>query len=253
MIEPTTDRGLRPSELVRHHLALVVSAVMLVTVVLKLVMVAHGSQETIAALLQTAGTVNVALAALLAATTNLGLLLAVWAIPHFGEAVREKDPLLVPAVALVASFVIVALLAPWWQAALAVGYLAAMLLAGVPFMLYDRVRRKRRTPREAPRRWEATVAVAIGAVTLWLIVLASDQPWLPAQRLTLASGEPIVGFVVAEEEDSITVMRDSDRVVVRIPSREVSDRAYCTLDDRDPRPLPVLLLSRERPEYPKCW
>lgn len=117
----------------REHVALVTSSLVAITVVLKIARVAHGDPTTMAAIASSSGAVNLAISTVVTAVQSLFWVLWVWAVPRFGESVRERDPLFVPAVALAVVFVIVALTSPWKYFVAGVAYLAWWLISNLPF------------------------------------------------------------------------------------------------------------------------
>jgi ABC-type multidrug transport system fused ATPase/permease subunit len=63
------------------------------------------------------------------------------------------------------------------------------------------------------------------------VATLNGTPWLPPERLTVSSGRPLVGYVLAEDQEWTSVLVDSDRSIRRIPSRTVTARHICSLPD----------------------
>jgi hypothetical protein len=53
------------------------------------------------------------------------------------------------------------------------------------------------------------------------------QPWLPAESISLSSGDPVVGYVLAEDQDWTTVLNDHDRRIYYYHSDQVRQRQVC--------------------------
>lgn len=247
------EPGIYPAEFVREHPGIFVSGVVLATVVFKLLSVAHGSAETVAALLQATGAVDVGLAALLMGARSLSVVLVVFAIPQFGEAIRERDPLLVPGVVLLVSIVAAAVLVPWHALVALALPLAFWAISSVIWAERDRREGKRLLgPRNVPNRWQATVMGVLGLAIAWAVIAFSDRPWLPTEQLTLDGGDQVVGYVIEENDDDILFLREPQRIVERLETATVDTRVFCTMDASDPRPLILRMMGMERPVYPEC-
>jgi hypothetical protein len=62
------------------------------------------------------------------------------------------------------------------------------------------------------------------------LVATYDLPWLPAEQLSLADGTAVVGYVLAQSPDSLTVLLDSDRTATMYPATGIR-QAYCRKSD----------------------
>jgi hypothetical protein len=74
-----------------------------------------------------------------------------------------------------------------------------------------------------------------------LIALLDDEPWLPAERITATGSVDVVGYVIEEQDDELLVMRESDRLIQRVPAK--ARRTFCTLDESP---------TRSQPTYESC-
>ena len=106
-----------------------------------------------------------------------------------------------------------------------------------------------------------TVLVVLAAMA----PLVLQRPWLPLQRLTLAYGSIVVGYVLGVAEDQVVVMSDDDRTITLLRPEDLRDRQICqggaqpggALADA-PRlrlsgsALGLLLWGDQTPSYPDC-
>lgn len=85
-----------------------------------------------------------------------------------------------------------------------------------------------------------------------LALLLGDSPWLPAESFDFdGTSRPSIGYVFAQDETSLLVLRETDRTVQRIGIDEIEKRSYCRVRaERGPGPL-IQLLFHETP-YPQC-
>jgi hypothetical protein len=91
-----------------------------------------------------------------------------------------------------------------------------------------------------------TYAPFIVALTLTFIA----SPVLPLETLDLRSGEHMVAFVLNDEGPTLTVLRDRDRKVVRIPVASVVSREFCS-PAGTPKTSQHFFTTVNRP-YPLC-
>lgn len=234
------------------HLGLMAAAVGLLTVIIKLVAVSHGDPVTIGAIIKAQGSADIVVASIVAGAANLFFIAIVFVVPNWGEAVRERDPLTVPTVNLVIGLSIVAVLAPARYLPLVALYLAYFAVTSSIWAWRDR---RRGRPRSAIRRAGARsylITLGMGAVLMWVAIAASARMWLPPERFQLRGGDELVGYALAEDSQSVTVLAERDRSVRRVASASVSERSYCRLGDDDPRTLLNLALGHDEPEYQSC-
>lgn len=108
-------------------------------------------------------------------------------------------------------------------------------------------------------------------ITFMLFILVTlDQPWLPAESITLnqkvttdqttmpkklMSKQP-VGFVIGEENGQLEILIDDNRNIIFVPSADVVSHKICNLNTNPMGSSPVLeLLSGETfsGHVLSCW
>jgi hypothetical protein len=102
--------------------------------------------------------------------------------------------------------------------------------------------------------WRTAAALVAGVVLPATAIFAtlSDRPWLPAERITTASEQVIVGYVLSESLVWTTILSDRDRKVTRVRNADVKGRVICaTSEDRTDSLLAIILQGRE-PNYARC-
>jgi len=68
------------------------------------------------------------------------------------------------------------------------------------------------------------------------------QPWLPAETVTLASGQKIVGYILADDGTWIEVLVDNTRTIHYYLASDVAERQVCQLTQAPPmHPLITLI------------
>jgi hypothetical protein len=104
------------------------------------------------------------------------------------------------------------------------------------------------------RFWQiaAALVVAIVLPAIAMTAILSDRPWLPAEHITAASGEEMVGYVLSESPVWTTVLGDQNRKVTRLRNSDVQERVVCVTDEDRTHSLLEIVLSRERPQHPSC-
>jgi hypothetical protein len=68
--------------------------------------------------------------------------------------------------------------------------------------------------------------VALIAIPFIFVNLLKAGMWLPAERATI-DGTDRTFFTLSEQADNLVVFLRKDRVVIRIPAKQVADRQYC--------------------------
>lgn len=81
------------------------------------------------------------------------------------------------------------------------------------------------------------------------------QPWLPAERITVKSGDSIVGYPLTEDDSWMTVLKASPRIIQYIPVNDVTSRSVCQVNSAEPHipgsPL-FPLLNPKSVKLPPC-
>lgn len=80
------------------------------------------------------------------------------------------------------------------------------------------------------------------------------QPWLPAETITFTSGQSVVGYVLADDGSTLTVLLDRNRAVSYYPDSTVAERQVCEIGQAGrTRPLIAILPAGSRPaSTPPC-
>ena len=61
------------------------------------------------------------------------------------------------------------------------------------------------------------------------------QPWLPAETITLTSGEAFTGYVLSDNGTWVVVLRDSTRTITYYRSLRVASQQICQITPQPPR------------------
>jgi len=96
--------------------------------------------------------------------------------------------------------------------------------------------------------WAAAVAAPS------LVSVLSSRPWLPAEDLTTDKGAHVVGYVIDDGGEWVSVLTEKDRSIKRFGRGEIIGRSACRLGvDRTGRTLWELITDAEPgPGYPAC-
>jgi hypothetical protein len=80
------------------------------------------------------------------------------------------------------------------------------------------------------------------------------QPWLPAEMITLRSGQRIVGFVLADDGGSLALLANDNRAVYYYPDSTVAGRQVCNIGPAGQgQPLIAIIpAGTEPPRAPRC-
>lgn len=71
------------------------------------------------------------------------------------------------------------------------------------------------------------VATSLVVLVVLAQALSSRRPWFPHEVITEKSR--YVGFVVEESEESVTILREADRRVLRLPNSAIKKRELCRI------------------------
>jgi hypothetical protein len=81
------------------------------------------------------------------------------------------------------------------------------------------------------------------------------QPWLPTESISLSSGDSVVGYILSEDQDWVTVLNDRDRHIYYYHAEQIGQRQICQ-SSAVPVTLPLIsLLPQASPPtsvIPKC-
>lgn len=227
----------------REHLGLFVTAVVFAMFTLRLLAVSYGSTTTALIVLQQSApaTVMAGLATTVGVPLALGWLVGRLIVLFEHAAGDDRDSRWVALAYLLACCLAIALIVSWFLGVLAVAY-----------ALFSSWLTRRRQPRAhspALRSPLMYVPLLLTAVA----VVVSDRMWLAPEKVTYNSGSADVGYMLDADEASLVVLRDKDRVVLRLPVANVATREYCTQAANSPWWLrPLYQVTRSQPRYPKC-
>jgi hypothetical protein len=85
--------------------------------------------------------------------------------------------------------------------------------------------------------------------------LFNTRPWLPAERFAPSQGPVFTAYVLRESPESLVVMRDNSRTVVRIDPATIKARTFCTTRSPETGVLwqsLITLLLHDATRYQKC-
>lgn len=112
--------------------------------------------------------------------------------------------------------------------------------------------------RKSQRRPFDAIALGLAFTTLSPLIAGAltDDPWLPAEEVTLVgAGGPVVGYVAAIDGDWSMLIAESDRRLIYVKTRNVRERTVCRLKGRQDSPATVYELLGVRhpePQYELC-
>lgn len=77
------------------------------------------------------------------------------------------------------------------------------------------------------------------------------QPWLPAETITLVSGQSFTGYVLSDDGTWLAVLKNDNRAVYYYPDAKVAKRQICQLSAVQQKPpLVTFLPAQENPPVP---
>jgi hypothetical protein len=90
-------------------------------------------------------------------------------------------------------------------------------------------------------------------VSLQVFSDALRKPWIPAERITLESGQVKVAYTLSNSEDWYLILNDDYRTVEYLHSDEVIKRQICTIKTTQEPALPAVpLVGATRPQPRMC-
>lgn len=81
------------------------------------------------------------------------------------------------------------------------------------------------------------------------------RPWLPAEQITVKSGETIVGYTLTEDDTWMVVLQDNPRTIQYLHVDDVASRTVCQVNDDEENPPTsplVPLLNPRSIHLPLC-
>lgn len=264
-IEPNSSDTDRVSRAPNHrilsaidrHSGIAAAAGAVLTTLLKLSSVAHGEAGVMGEILRRQGAADLVVATLVAGVPALGWLAIVWTLPQVSEAIAYRDPLALPLTGLGTTVVILAVFIParWFAVIALFGGTYLVTSIGQRLLTSKRTLARRAVRANIPRPTKSravSILICFSVGIAWLILVFNDQMWLPAEQISLSSGEIVVGYVLNPDGNDLVLLRDQPRDLVRLNGTAIAARGFCRIDDRDPRSLVNLLLRQERPKAPEC-
>jgi hypothetical protein len=225
---------------VLDHLPLAVTGLASGLVFIKLFAISHGNIQTVRAIVNVSGTVEVIFGILLGALPLIGSLLFFVALAN----ARPSYPLVTRIYLFVlaaSGLVIVVVTTPGDQ--ITGTAISTVLMGGlaITFWQPDFVEHEGEKSGGGAALEQETISlnslkhilVILGLVILFL---PSDIPWLPAEDVMLDNGDHIVGYVLGVEEGSVVVLTEQERVIERVDLSDIRSRRLCELDS-DSKPL----------------
>jgi hypothetical protein len=81
------------------------------------------------------------------------------------------------------------------------------------------------------------------------------QPWLSAERITVKSGDSIVGYALTEDDSWMIVLKDNPRTIQYLPVDDVTSRTVCQVNPQKgsvPTSPLIPLLNPKSTQLPLC-
>jgi len=222
--------------LLTQHLPLALTALVFVMVFARLLAVSNYDAVTARAVLANAGPTQVVLGSLFTSLPALLPIIAIGLPTLFRLRTRGGGPLgqvgwsVTFALLLATAFVITQTslyTRPWWSLAVSLG-IALVLGLTVEAFLRRQIANDT-TGQLADRPWLAEDVGLATVLLLNLLVVTGSEPWLPAEKIELRTGDPVVGYVLDETDDQLVVLENDDRRVSRLELTDVTSREICRL------------------------
>jgi hypothetical protein len=86
--------------------------------------------------------------------------------------------------------------------------------------------------RKKPGHTHRVLLIVVGVLMMgygFSQVLLNDVPWLPPERIVLTNDTVMVGYIVSESNSDLTILRDSDRSIITLPTNKVKDQILCQI------------------------
>lgn len=225
-------------DLLRDHTGLAVSTVAISIGVLQILSLAAFNSVSALAIVQYYGVVQLAtlLVVQLAPVVGLigGVVIAAWVLVEW----RNGRPV-APWIAVLGALAGLLVLSSISIIDLGLSVAALAVLAAAGWL--------------ASKRTSTTKLMLYGAVMVLItfFALLRSQPVLPTEELSTPGHTVLVGYVLQQTDDSIVVLRERDRQVVRAPSK--SNRQLCRLVPEVRGPLQKLNYRPYSSDPSKWW
>jgi hypothetical protein len=221
------------------NLAWLVAASAVVLAIVKVSRVAHLNPATAVAIVNASGPVQVALGVLTSAAGGAAVatfgLAAFFAWGRLRSGVNVGAAIVALAAGLVAVVQLVALIP-----ALAFGVIGLGVVVITGLFKRGQEGAAAGSVRSAPQRpiWQRQTLGFVALVVAWVLLAlgaalgVDDKMWLPAERVTLASGQRMTAYVVSTSDQWTTLLRDRDRAILFVRPTEIRSRALCSISKR---------------------
>lgn len=198
----------------RDHPALAASFIISSLVVVRIGMAARLRPTTALALLGSRSPVSVIFGTVLSLLPWFVLLLLAigftWAVRTLRFGLQGRRLVFLPITVMLYTLFLTAAAFPWW------------FLLFVPLLIYEGLAEANTERRRLP------TALTVSGVLISILLLGS-QVWLPSERIEVAGGGAIVGYVVDDDGNWASVLRERDRTVLLIRSDLIVARQICSL------------------------
>ena len=231
-----------------NNVAWVTSLALAGFVVFRVERVSHGNPSTASALVHSTGVPSLALAIIAHDAGIISFLVAVLAADAATEltvapANRQFFRVLF---GLLAGIALV--LAPW--------YLAILLILEALLVFTREATIRTLNLRSRDRRSSAATLILVAFAVRSLVFVGVDKPWLPPEKFSTTSAptSPVVGYALDESNEWLTILVEKSRQVVRIHTKDISERTLCKVPKSGPELTLAELVSGSRPAspYPPC-
>jgi hypothetical protein len=79
------------------------------------------------------------------------------------------------------------------------------------------------------------------------------RPWLPAEEITLNSGQVLIGYLLSEDQDWVVILKADSRTIYYYHEPQVTNRQICQLEHTSANtPLISLIPSGQKQPIPPC-
>ena len=259
-----------------EHVGLLSSIALFLVVATKIYRVANGDVATAASLIQAAGPLNVSFGVVVTTLPYFFYMLgcaSMMLLPRFEDGISQCIAILT----WLGCVVILCVLGTWLDVAFMFLFPLIHVVMALVFLKWgDRIyaRWEARDAAEAEAKeqgnkepvvywwrmnsWEYLVWLPMILVSIWPFAAAilSSHPWLPTERLALNGGSVRVGYVVARDEATMTVLDHGSRQISYVPIDGVQKRELCAPYLNAPRAASLWQVVKKRkhePRYKTCW
>jgi hypothetical protein len=219
---------------VRDNPGLAGSILLFLTIATKVWSVAHGDTRTIAIILTQSDALATALSVILVSLPALSLVVGLVTVAALNRlpAARARFLLTIAVFLLIvlATFpnAVIDLIPSWltWVVGaviLIVGALLSLKIDGEPVLRTQSV-------------------LLIVAAATWAVIALSPVPWIPAERLDMKLGSSWSGYVIEENDNSISLLSQESRTVWKFELTDIAQRNYCTVSPWTSKPILALWL-----------